>query len=434
MMLGFRQFLIEAKKKSKKKVDDEGDGEGGGGNTALGDAYETLTALHIHAASGSAARMDPRNPEHAENIQRINAIQQKHDRAMASLSPEKRKKVIEGARNSARAYLESLKSEGINPEDITEVHHTNKGIDKLIGKKVRQDKNPPDIAVRLKGPHPRGQGPNKDLHFASLKLTSGTASNNGVGSIDSLGSDEPDNHVGTKLGSVWEAGRKLAGGVNKKDMKALKERGRPADKKEYARLEQMYQTTRSAVIDHHKKAFDISTLSQQKNHLMHMMRASPDASYHYVVGENGGKSISIEDHPVVQAVRNAKAIHTVIKGTRVHFFDHEGRHLLSVEHRATHGPWSSPQVNAKFESLKRKKGIPGVTYEPEAPKAKAPRKKKGATAPTPEPAPASPAPESTWNNAGKATTPSRFAGQSVGELHGVKFYDDKELKAARAGV
>jgi hypothetical protein len=66
-MLQFSAFLTEASKKSKKDADDEYD-DANGKNDALGMAYETLTALHVHNNSASAQRMDPNNPEHAENI------------------------------------------------------------------------------------------------------------------------------------------------------------------------------------------------------------------------------------------------------------------------------------------------------------------------------------------------------------------------------
>jgi hypothetical protein len=372
-MLQFSAFLTEASKKSKKDADDEYD-DANGKNDALGMAYETLTALHVHNNSASAQRMDPNNPEHAENIKRINAIQASHETAMAKLSPEKQQKVREGAKNSANAYLKSLAAEGINPENIIEVHHTNRGIDKLIGRKVSQAKNPPDIGVRLDQPHSHGQGPNKDLHFASLKLTPGTASNNGTGAIDKLGKEDPEKHIPTKFDEIWKAGRKVSG-IGDRTISQLSDLRRSVDKRNkpqdvdpekkalYDRINQTYQTTRQAVLAHHKEAFDGATLAQQREHLSHFMKASPDASYHYVVGEKGGKSVPIDEHPNVVALRNAKSFHSEVRGSRMHVYDHLGRHLLSVEHRSTHGPWSSTQANAKFESLKVNKKIAGQPTE-----------------------------------------------------------------------
>jgi hypothetical protein len=381
-MLGFRNFLIESKAKKASKSD-ESDDEGSGKNTILGTAYETGTALHVHKNSGSSANQDP------EHLSRIQKLTDTYNEAMKQLSPDKQKQVQKGAADSGKAYLASMKKEGIKPEDISEVHHTHKGIGPLLGKKVSQAKNPPDIAVRLRRPHTHGQGPNKDLHFASLKLTPGTASNNGTGAIDELGKDE--GHVKTNINKIWKAGREVSGvgSMSHGDLGDLRrsvdpKRNAKVDPKRkalYDRIDQSYKTTRQAVLSHHKEAFDGSTLAQQKAHIAHLMKSNPDASYHYVVGEKGGKSVPIDEHPNVKAAREAKSFHTEVRGTRMHIYDHEGKHLLSVEHRSTHGPWSSTQANAKFESLKVNPSIAGKPSPAKSPD-KSPSPAKTPTTPT----------------------------------------------------
>lgn len=345
-------FLLErgpASKPAKPKVDKEGSESdtGSATNTALADAYETLTALEVH---NNSASKDNKDPEHQK---RIANMQAKHKAAMALLPPEKRKDVIQRARDSANAYFESLKKEGINPEDIKEVHHTNKGIGPLLGRDVSQAKNPPDIAIRLKKPNAKyGAGPNKDLHFASLKFSAGTASNNGIGSMDELGTDP--SKIKTNLRSVWQEGAKRSGAdqISKAELRRLRKSSDPKDKKEFERLTQEYYKTQSDAMDHHISAFSGASVDQQRDHLAYLMKANPDERYHYVVGEKGGKSVSIENHPNVQALNAAKSFRMEKKGSLIHVYDDQNRHLLAIEHRATRGPWSGTQVNAKYGSLK----------------------------------------------------------------------------------
>jgi hypothetical protein len=341
MVLSFGEFLTEARKKTPVKSDSSS-------NTALGAAYEAATALHVHKNSGSSTNTDKKH------LARIAKIQKTFDKSVKRLTPEKRKKVNDSAVASGNAYLKSLKGEGINPDDISEVHHTSMGISDLLGTKVSQAKNPPDIAVRLKRPHPYGQSPKKDLHFASLKFTSGTVSNNGTGSMDKLSQGDP-NHFKTNFDNIWKEGRRNSGVGDRShsEIQSLSKSTSLKDKEDYQRLKKSHDETRKLVLAHHKETFDNATLSQQKSHLMHLMKANSDVSYHYVTGEQGGKSVSIEDHPNVAAARNAKGFHTEVRGNSIHFYDHDGKHILSAEHRTTRGPWTSAQVNAKFGTLER---------------------------------------------------------------------------------
>jgi hypothetical protein len=204
-----------------------------------------------------------------------------------------------------------------------------------------------------------------------LKLTPGTASNNGTGAIDKLGKEDPEKHIPTKFDEIWKAGRKVSG-IGDRTISQLSDLRRSVDKRNkpedvdpekkalYDRINQTYQNTRQATLAHHKESFDNATLAQQREHLSHFMKASPDASYHYVVGEKEGKSVPIDEHPNVVAMRNAKSFHTEVRGTRMHVYDNNGKHLLSMEHRSVHGPWSSTQINAKFEKLKVNPRIVGT--------------------------------------------------------------------------
>lgn len=341
-MLGFSVYLSEAKKRpavDERETEIEPDTDKINRNTALGVAFETMTALHLHNRTGSRSNR--------ANSDRMKEIQAKHDKAMALLSPEKRTKALRGADRAATAYLESLGKQGIKPEDISEVHHTSTGIDKVFGSKVNQSQNPHDIVVRTKKSHPSAFGPNGDLHGTSLKLTQGTLSNNGVGELDRVSRSHGMN---LNMGDIWNKGyTKTVGNMAKKDVKEI--RHRPD-------VEEGYLKTRDQVLKHYQNAFNNpegntpeEKLANQKKHLAYLMKSNPDMNYDYTNAEKGySKPVSDMEH--VKAVNNAKAFSTRITDSMMHVYDHEGKHILSVEHRATHGPWSSIQVNAKLGSMK----------------------------------------------------------------------------------
>jgi hypothetical protein len=300
-------------------------------NNALGAAYETATALRLHSMTGSSKNKD------AAHKKRIERMQTLHDASMTSLSPEKQKQVLEYANNSATAYLDSLKkNKGIKPEDIHEVHHTYAGIDDLMGKKVDRAGNPHDIAIKTK---------DGTLHGASLKFKPGTLSNSTTNTFD-----QASNAAGIKtdITGIWNAAKKKAGleGLSGKEIKARREDPQVLAANKAAQL---------AAAKHHSEAFNSAKPAQKKAMLQSLMKTSPDLDYDYVVGSKK-TSEPIMEKKHTQVVNNAKdfkATHT--PGGVVHIHDQDGNHVMSYEHRPTHGAFSSIQVNGKLGNLGGKK-------------------------------------------------------------------------------
>jgi hypothetical protein len=353
-MLNFSTYLIEAKKRGvdETETEIEPDSDKINRNTALGAAFETLTAMHLHNRTDSLKNKDP------EHIKRMAEIAKKHKAAMAFLSPDKRAKVTKGADRAASAYLESLGKQGIKPSDISEVHHTSTGISKVLGRQVSQSQNPHDIVIKTKKRHPAAFGPHGNLHGTSLKLTQGTISNNGVGEIDKVSRDHGMN---LNMSGIWNKGYKDAvGDMAKKDVKKIRHR---------KDVEDAYLNTRGKVLKHYENEFNNTgtnpqeRLANQKKHLAYLMKSNPDMNYDYTNAEKGySKPVTELDH--VKAVNNATGFTTKTTGSMMHVYDQDGRHLLSVEHRATHGPWSSIQVNAKLGTLKAAGDKPAAKKKP----------------------------------------------------------------------
>jgi hypothetical protein len=303
--------------------------ESSASNKPLGLAYELSTALHIH--DNSSARLNSDN--HYRMM--IDSKRELLKKTLEKLTDAQQKKVTEGGHASGSSYLQQLRDSGVDTEkDIHEVHHTPVGIGHILGQDVDQRENPHDVMVRFKGPHKAGYGPNKDLHGVSLKLTSGTVSNNGVGQFDNLGG------IGTKVTDIWDKARRSV---------------KPTDSDE--KINTVYKKTQAAVAKHHADAFNGSNIRTQKNHLRYLMRARPDMPYAYNVAETG-KSMMIHDHPAVKAMEKAKSLRAENKNGITHIYDQDNNHLLSVEHRRTHsGDERNPlgksiQANAKFGKYK----------------------------------------------------------------------------------
>ena len=149
-MLSFHKFLNE----------EVAPAAGNAGNTTMGDAYEMGTVLHIH--NNTAAKQ---NKDKAY-VAKISELKKKHKEALSKLPPEKQADVEQKSKDSATAYLGSLaKHEGIKPEHIHEVHHTNLGISSHMGHDVVRADNPHDLIIKGK------KGRSKFMHGASLKAT-----------------------------------------------------------------------------------------------------------------------------------------------------------------------------------------------------------------------------------------------------------------------
>ncbi len=333
-MLAFSQYLIEAKEGV------EPDKGGSQHNEIMGRVYERATALGVHNSTGA------RRNTNLEYIKRIKKTKEDQAKDLELLPPAIAKSALESAKKSQQAYLESLrKNHNIDLDDITEVMHTSKGIDDIVGKKLDRTQNPHDIAVKV------GDGKNAFYHGASLKKTQGTLSNNLHTPFSSHGKDVTG--IGSEVSNIWKAGMDAAG-LKGLTQKQVKER-----RKDPAIIE-AYKAAQKQVIQHHADSFNAADPENQKKHLRYLMKLDYEKTvpYDYVNGEKG-KAVPIEDMDHTKAVNDAKGFVAVPKGTMTHIYDHEGRHILSVEHRATHGAFVSMQANAKLGSMKApKEGAP----------------------------------------------------------------------------
>jgi hypothetical protein len=361
-MISFLNFLLE---EYLEERDTSAAAAASANNNALGAAYETATALKLHSMTGSSKNKDA---AHKKRIERMQAL---HDASMASLPPDKQKQVLEYANNSATAYLDSLKkNKGIKPEDIREVHHTYAGIDELMGRKVDRAGNPHDIAIKTK---------DGTLHGASLKFKPGTLSNSTTNTFDAASNAAG---IKTDIAGIWNKAKKKAGleGLSGKEIKA---------RRDDPDIIAANKAAKAAAAKHHSEAFNAAKPEQKKAMLQSLMKTSPDLDYDYVVGsKKTSEPIMQKKH--TQVVNNAtdfKATHT--PGGVVHIHDQDGNHVMSYEHRPTHGAFSSVQVNGKLGNLGGKK--PAAAKPPTTKQTV--KKVIGARARNPAPKPAAPSPK-----------------------------------------
>jgi hypothetical protein len=305
MMLTFQNFLTED-------------------NQALGQAYETATALHLHKITGSSQNKDP------EHLSRIRKMETDHESAMKKLTPEKQKQAVESGKKSAEAYVSSLKTNhGIDAKDVHQVHHTYAGIDKVIGKKVSQAQNPHDVAIVTKS---------GKVHGASLKFKPGTLSNSPVKSFDTTSNKHG---IQTNTAGIWDQKKKEAGLAGKSGKEVKQLRDNPEIKSANAKAQH-------DSAKHHTDSFNKATTQQQKSFMKDITKSNPDVDYDYVVGSKG-TSEPIGSKKIPQLIHSAKSFKATHNGTNlVHIHDHEGKHLMTFEHRPTHGAFSSVQVNGKY--------------------------------------------------------------------------------------
>lgn len=295
-------------------------------NKAYGEAYETATVLHIHNNTGAKSNKDPAYQA------KIKEVKRKHDAAMKSIPKHLQDKAKQAAKDSGTAYIHSLHANhGQKPADIGEVHHTHLGIDDHVGKKVDRAQNPHDLIVK---------GKKGFIHGASLKATAGTASNNPVKAFDK------NSGLKTNTSSIWEKAKKKAGLEGKTKDEIKKVRDKP-------HIVKANQETQRKAANHHSDAFNKSDLATQKKHVGFLLKAHSDLPYDYVKGEKGGSATPHHMLPHIQALKKAKSLHSTVDNNRVHIHDHQGNHIATIEHRTTHGSFSSPQANAKFGSMKK---------------------------------------------------------------------------------
>lgn len=335
--LKLQEAIAKQKSKAPVKKPAAVKEEGGSSfNEVMGRVYERATVLGVHNGTGAAKSKDK------EYLAKIAELQKKQAADLKLLPARIRESALKAADSSSAAYLKSLKeNHGVDLKKITEVHHTNKGIGGLIGRNVATRDNPHDLVVRI------GAGQNSKFHGASLKKTQGTLGNNSHVQFSAHGKEVG---IGHDVANIWNAGLERAklNGLSKKELKERRE-----DKK----VVDAYKKTQQEAIKHHTESFNAASTEMQRKHLRHLMKLNhdPDVPYDYVNGEKGyAKPIEQLDH--AKSVAESQRFAAVSRGTSTHIYDDKGRHVLTVEHRATHGPFSSMQANAKLGSLKPPKG------------------------------------------------------------------------------
>lgn len=294
-------------------------------NKNFGEAYETATVLHIH--NNTAAK----NNSDSKYQSKIEEVKKKHEASMAALPDHLKKRAEEAATHSGTAYIKSLKdNHNKSPEDIHEVHHTHGGIDEHVGKKVNRAMNPHDLIVK---------GKNGFTHGASLKATSGTASNNPVAAFDR------NSGLNTNLSHIWKKGAETAG-VGSKSTKERKEvRHQPEIKEANKKVQ-------AEAAQHHADTFNNASHDQKKEHLHFLLKSKPDLPYDYVKGEKGGSATPHHELPHIKAINSSKELKATVHNNVVKIHDEKGNHIASIEHRPSHGSFVSPQANAKFGNMK----------------------------------------------------------------------------------
>lgn len=291
------------------------------------------TVLRLHDKTAASKN---NNPEYKAKIAKM---REEHKRLLGELPSHMAFRAATAAHDSADAYLKSVeKNRGIKPEHIHEVHHTHGGISDFVGRKVDRASNPHDLIIT------GSKGKEKFTHGASLKATSGTASNNPVGAFADA-SEDHGIHVNTH--HIWAHGRELAGlaGKSGKEIKAVRD-----DQK----IKDANAETQQVAAHDHASSFDVAPLEAQKKHLKFLLKATPDLDYDYVKGEGGGSSTPHDQLPHIKAIEKAKSFTTEVRNNNVHIYDDQGHHIAKVEHRTTHGAFSSPQANAKFGTMNKR--------------------------------------------------------------------------------
>lgn len=330
MIKSFTSFILEAKAPAPEE-------KKGGKNFHLGRAYETATAIEL--AKRTAAKNNP--SQKARNA----VMQQFHNESMEHFNPEQRAEILKRGKDSARVYLDKLKSsEGISPEHVSEVHHTYAGIDNLVGKKVSQQDNPHDVMVKTTKKMKYGG----NLHGASLKFNPGTLTNNTMNTFDQM---MASSGFKTKAKAIWTAKKKKLGIENHTGDQLKEIRDKPFIKK-------ANQEAQNEAGEDHAKAFNSGNVKQKRSFMMNVMKANPAVPYHYVVGAKGGKAEDINEKKQYALARGAKDFHAYHTGNGiVHITDHLGQSVMMFEHRPTHGAFNSIQVNGKLGTGKVPKPV-----------------------------------------------------------------------------
>jgi len=304
-------------------------------NDAKATAYEARVAMHIHDKTAAKDNNDPKfRDAHAETVARY------HDR-MSRLKPKDHEEVEKAAKTSANSYLKSLKANhGINPDDIHEIHHTAKGIDKHVGKKVNQLQNPHDVLIKTK---------DGKMHGSSLKMStkSPTVNNSTMKTADDMMKDAG---MQGNAHDMWTAEKENRGydKMTTKDLKAHMKSD--PDLREKERLDHLEH--RSKIAKTQADNFNAGTHEQKRKFLDGLTKSNPDLDYDYTAGDKD-YSTPINKHPAIAKIKAAKSLTAVHNGSSSYAIqDHEGNQLFHMDYRTNHGPWVGPVATGKFGNLK----------------------------------------------------------------------------------
>jgi len=325
------QKLIQLINEARKKVS-----VGSSKNTAIADHFEALTALHIHENSSAKNNMDKNYQEKIKTLKDRISSNETH------LNKEQIEDNIEKSKKSANSYMDSLdRNHGIRKEDIVESHHTPHGISHVIGREVDRKSNPHDLLIKTK----TGR-----YHGSSLKRGSATESNFGVGKISRHHEHEanPKNRILSGLSDIWAKGKKKSKFEKNPDKKGLK--------LWQARKEviNVHHDTMKDAAEHHASSFNSAEHEVQKKHIKHLLKGDPDVPYDRTSAVTGA-SIPHNKTRSASTLSKATKFNAESRGNITHFYAVEGdtkHHIASAEHRSTHGPFKSMQVNVKVKETK----------------------------------------------------------------------------------
>ena len=321
-----RQLITEARKKVSV---------GSAKNTAIADHFEALTALHIHENSAAKNNMDKNYRDKVATLkERIHTNAQHLNKDQIEDNTERSKK-------AGNSYLDSLdRNHGIRKEDIVESHHTPHGISHVIGREVDRKSNPHDLLIKTK----TGR-----YHGSSLKRGSATESNFGVGKISRHHEHEanPKNRILSGLSDIWAKGKEKAKfkNLDKKGLKLWQAR------KEVINI---HQDTMKEAANHHVSSFNSAEHEVQRKHIKHLLKGDPDVPYDRTSAITG-TSIPHNKTRSSMTLSKASKFHAESRGNITHFYavdEDTKHHIASVEHRSTHGPFKSMQVNFKVKESK----------------------------------------------------------------------------------
>lgn len=290
-------------------------------NVAL--AFELATVLLLHESSGAV-----NNPD--LNYIKLNQSYYEYYNRVAERLPFFKLNVITNrARKAFLAYASSLmKNHGITLSNISEVYHTPNGISEFCSDSLH-DKNPHDLIIKTYCGR---------VHGASLKYSSGTLRNQTANSFDDFSNR---NNIATNIKDVWDHWKCRLGidHMTRREINDIRHHEDIVFGNKQAKIE-------SAL--HHKLVIDSSN-SDDVIRFVRSIINKYTLEYDYVIASKC-VSTPINNHPITMLLNDLTRVNTVLKTNRVLILDQDNKHLFTFEHRPTHGPFNSIQVNTKYGS------------------------------------------------------------------------------------